>query len=139
MEIISHWLDFFNSAGAKYQSLTQKGEKTMERRILTNDNLEYFAKWLKQEEKSIATCEKYLRDVRRFMEYTAGEAVTKEVVARWKNDLIAQEYAVRSINSMLASVNSLFVFWGWEDCKVKNIRLQQQTFSPEEKELTSRI
>ena len=70
------------------------------------------------------------------MEYTAGEAVTKEVVARWKNDLIAQGYAVRSINSMLASVNSLFVFWGWEDCKVKNIRLQQQTFSPEEKELT---
>lgn len=108
----------------------------MERRIVTNTYLENFADWLKLEEKSNATCEKYIRDIRRFMEYAAGEAVSKEVVAQWKNDLIAQGYAVRSINSMLASLNGFLVFMGWEDCKVKNIRLQHQTFSPEEKELS---
>lgn len=108
----------------------------MERRIVTNTHLENFTDWLKLEEKSNATCEKYIRDIRRFMEYAAGEAVSKEIVARWKNDLITQEYAVRSINSMLASLNSFLVFMGWEDCKVKNIRLQHQTFSPEERELS---
>ena len=56
------------------------------------------------------------------MEYTADESVSKEVVARWKHDLNARGYAVRSINSMLASLNSLLIFLGWEDCKVKNIR-----------------
>ena len=108
----------------------------METRILSNNHLEAFVQWMHVEEKSSATCEKYLRDIRRFKEYAADESVSKEVVARWKNELIAQGYAVRSINSMLASVNSLLMFMGWEDCKVKNIRLQHQTFSPEEKELT---
>ena len=37
---------------------------------------------------------------------------------------------------MLASLNSLFSFLGWTDCKVKSIRLQQQIYCPEEKELT---
>ncbi len=70
------------------------------------------------------------------MEYIADEAVSKETVAQCKNDPIAQGYTVRSINSMLASLNSLLVFLGWEDCKVINIRLQHQTFSLEEKELS---
>lgn len=108
----------------------------MASRILNNEQLEAFVRWLNLEEKSDATCEKYLRDIRRFMEFAADESVSKEVVARWKNDLIARGYAVRSINSMLASLNSFLGFLGWGDCKVKNIRLQHQTFSPEEKELS---
>ena len=108
----------------------------MASRILNNEQLEAFTKWLNLEEKSSATCEKYIRDIRRFMEFAADEVVSKEVVARWKNDLIAQGYAARSINSMLASVNSFLGYLGWHDCKVKNIRLQRQTYCAEEKELT---
>lgn len=37
---------------------------------------------------------------------------------------------------MLASINSLFAFLGWHDLKVKSLKLQQQLFCPEEKELT---
>ena len=37
---------------------------------------------------------------------------------------------------MLASINSLFSFLGWYDCKVKAIRLQHQIFCSEDKELT---
>ena len=37
---------------------------------------------------------------------------------------------------MLASINSLFSFLGWHDLKVKSLKLQQQVFCPEEKELT---
>ena len=37
---------------------------------------------------------------------------------------------------MLASINSLFVFLGWHELKVKSIKLQQQIYCPEEKELT---
>ena len=53
-----------------------------------------------------------------------------------EKELIAQRYAVRSVNSMLASVNSFLGFLGCNDCKVKNIRLQRQTYCAEEKELT---
>ena len=54
----------------------------------------------------------------------------------YKNKLLSENYAVRSINSMLASLNSLFSFLGWTDCRVKSIKLQRQIYCPEEKELT---
>ena len=37
---------------------------------------------------------------------------------------------------MIASLNSLFSFLGWTDCRVKSIKLQRQIYCPEEKELT---
>lgn len=108
----------------------------MEERIINNAQIEEFAVYLVREEKSTATCEKYLRDVRCFARFVGDQAVTKETVVAWKKELIAQGYAVRSVNSMLASVNSLFSFLGWHACKVKNIRLQRQTYCAEDKELT---
>lgn len=35
--------------------------------------------------------------------------ITKEKVIAYKNKLICDNYAIRSVNSMLASINSLFV------------------------------
>lgn len=108
----------------------------MEETILTNTQIQAFSDYLLWEEKSVATREKYLRDVHAFMLFLGDSAVTKEGVLAWKKNLIGRGYAVRSINSMLASINSLFSFLGWHECKVKNIRLQRQTYCPEEKELT---
>lgn len=103
---------------------------------LTNGQIRKFANYLCREEKSVATQEKYLRDVRAFSLYAAGGEITKELVISWKKHLVEQGYAVRSINSMLASVNSLLDFLGLPGCKVKNIRIQQQTYCAEDKELT---
>ena len=108
----------------------------MKKRTLSDRNLEQFSLHLLEEEKSTATCEKYLRDVRQFRKFAGKKAVEKELVIAWKRQLQERGYAVRSINSMLASVNSLLRFLNWQDCKVKNIRLQRQTYCPEEKELT---
>ncbi len=103
---------------------------------LTNERIREFANFLCREEKSAATQEKYLRDVRAFGVYAAGGEITKELMVSWKKHLVEQGYAVRSINSMLASVNSLLDFLGLSNCKVKNIRVQQQTYCAEDKELT---
>ena len=108
----------------------------MEERILTNRQIQNYSDHLIREEKSNATYEKYLRDVRNFQAFVGDAAVTKEVTIAWKGDLVARGYAVRSINSMLASVNSFLEFVGWHECKVKNIRIQRQTYCSEEKELT---
>ncbi len=105
-------------------------------RILTEKVMEDFLEYLKNEEKSKNTIEKYLRDVRAFAVYQNGMEVTKETVIDYKSKLISKTYAVRSINSMLASLNSLFSFLDWGDCKVKSIKLQRQIYCPEEKELT---
>ena len=103
---------------------------------LTVNNIKEFADYLCREEKSAATQEKYLRDVRSFSVYADGREITKELVVAWKKKLVEIGYAVRSINSMLASINSLLDFLGLQNCKVKNIRLQRQTYCAEDKELT---
>lgn len=104
-------------------------------RTLTQNKISNFYKWLQSEEKSENTIEKYIRDVTAFMAYLGGSSITKEMVITYKSKLIDENYAVRSINSMLASLNSLFAFLGWVDLKVKSIKLQRQIYCPEEKEL----
>ena len=103
---------------------------------LSNEQIKEFANYLCREEKSTATQEKYLRDVQAFYVYADGNEITKEVVIAWKKQLVESGYAVRSINSMLASVNGLLDFLGLSNCKVKNIRTQRQTYCTEDKELT---
>lgn len=98
--------------------------------------LKDFSHWLSREEKSDATREKYLRDAEAFFLFTGKNEISKEGVLAWKQQLIDLGYAIRSINSMLASVNSLLDFLGLGDCRVKSLKIQQQTYCPEEKELT---
>lgn len=108
----------------------------MKGRTLTNEAIKDFEIFLREEEKSENTIEKYLRDLRAFMIFASDSEITKETVISYKNKLINENYAVRSINSMLASLNSFFMFLGWLECKVKSIKLQRQIYCPEEKELT---
>lgn len=103
---------------------------------LTEAIIHEFGRFLSQEEKSAATCEKYLRDTLAFCHFAQGAAIDKEMVLEWKQHLISGGYAVRSINSMLASVNCLLDFLGLSECRVKHIRLQRQTYTTEERELT---
>lgn len=99
-------------------------------------DLNKFRDQLIYEEKSTATVEKYLRDARAFSVFIDRKDITKELVMEYKAYLIEQGYAVRSINSMLASVNRLLEFLCMRDCKVKNIKTQRQIYCAEEKELT---
>lgn len=108
----------------------------MTQRILSHQQLNAFRANLIREEKSTATIEKYLRDTNGFLEYAADREITKELAVAYKAELQKKNYAIRSINSMLASINSLLVFLEWTDCKVKTLRCQRQTYCAEEKELT---
>jgi site-specific recombinase XerD len=108
----------------------------MEERTITEKRLCAFRRYLAEEEKSEITIAKYLQDIRQFWKWNKEQPVTKEVVIRYKEALVSQGYAVRSINSKLASLNSLLTFCGWTDCKVKNLRMQRQIFCPQERELT---
>lgn len=107
----------------------------MKGRYVTAKAIAEFKEHLILEERSKMTVEKYIRDVKAFSAYTQNSIITKETVIAYKKHL-QENYAVRSVNSMLASLNSLFAFLGWYDLRVKSLKLQQQVFCPEEKELT---
>lgn len=76
----------------------------MEGRSLTAKIAEFKAHLI-SEERSAATVEKYIRDVKAFAEYAQNKGITKETVIAYKKHL-QRNYAVRSVNSMLASLNS---------------------------------
>ena len=108
----------------------------MEERYLTEELICTFREHLVMEEKSGHTVEKYIRDIRAFSAFLNGRAVTKEMVMAYKQRLLEEKYAVRSMNSMLASIHSFLDFQGWQDCRVKSLKLQRSVYCAEEKELT---
>ena len=59
----------------------------MEDYKLTPERIATYGRYLKQEERSPATLEKYLRDVRAFALWLDGEAVTKEAVQRGRAEI----------------------------------------------------
>ena len=83
----------------------------MKGRFLTQEIISDYNENLILEERSSATVEKYIRDVKAFSAFMNGAEITKETVIAYKKHL-QESYAVRSVNSMLASINSLFVFLG---------------------------
>lgn len=108
----------------------------MKRQYLMDADIHLFQDQLISEEKSPATVEKYLRDVRAFCAFAGERPLNKELVIAYKTHIMDVGYASRSVNSMLASINSFLNFLGLPDFRAKGLRLQQQIYVPEERELT---
>lgn len=89
-----------------------------------------------EEEKSQVTIEKYLRDVRHFMEYLGNSKLTKEKVIQYKAELLKGGYAPSSINSMLSAINNFLEYLQRPELKVKRIKTQKELFCNEKKQLT---
>ena len=107
----------------------------MKKRKIGLLEIKRFEAYLKDEERSAATIEKYIRDVRCFADFIGAADVCKQKVMEYKNKLGAS-YAVSSANSMIAAMNAFLRFCGWQDLCVKQFKMQRQVYCPEEKELT---
>jgi len=108
----------------------------MERRTITNDTIQNFHQRLTAQERGSATIEKYIRDVVQFAAWLKGRPVTREAVTEWKQHLLAVGFFPATVNGKLAALNALFRAQGWNDCRVKSLRLQRRTFRETAKELT---
>ena len=72
-------------------------------------DIEEFREYLLERENAAATVEKYIRDVRKFFEYTGGGEINKERLLAYK-DWLVENYAISSANSMLVALNQFLVF-----------------------------
>ena len=120
--------------------------------------LEAFEQFLKREEKSPATCEKYLRDVRGFLIYLEEERSdrwsrrgncwkgriskkvrdrkTEEEVLAYKQELIDADYSPSTVNGKLTAIRVFLEFEGVGSIKVRNLRVQHRAYVSEKKMLT---
>lgn len=105
-------------------------------RFITKQTMDRFYEYLIEEERSSGTIEKYIRDVRLLQSWLGSDPVTKENAARWKQELLQSGRAPSTVNSMLAAANTYFRFMGWDELKLKSIRLQRRFFRENERELT---
>lgn len=97
--------------------------------------MEEFKQYLVLEEKSKATIDQYLRDIFKFLDYMKNDPLTKERIINYK-ELLQKDYSARSVNTMLAALNSFFRWLNHPEFLVKQLKIQQQSFCMEEKELS---
>ncbi len=102
---------------------------------ITVKRINSFENYLYEQEKSDATIEKYIRDVIYFKKWLTTDEFTKRDVLEYKKHLI-KNYAPKSVNSVLSSLNSFFEYNRWYDLKVKTIKIQRQMFADNGKEIT---
>ena len=105
------------------------------KRILEPKQMQEFEFHLRNEERSAATIEKYMRDVRFFALFVGDAEIDKQKVLDYKGKL-GEEYAVSSANSMIAAMNCFLRFCGWHELCVKQFKMQREVYCSEEKELT---
>lgn len=97
--------------------------------------IQSYLEYLREEERSELTIQKYHRDILRFSRF-AGDNPGKSMLLAWKAHLEQANYAPQTINSMLAAVNSFFDFLGQGSQRVKPLKCQRTIFRAKEQELT---
>ena len=99
-------------------------------------NLRGFQMQLRQLDKSPVTVQKYVRDAAAFVRFAGERPVSRMLILDYRQYLMELGYTVRSVNSMLAGLNSFLEYLGIPECRVKNLKRQQEIYCPEEKELS---
>ncbi len=109
----------------------------MKKKNLSGRELPAFARYLHQEERALATVEKYIRDVRGFLDWRGeGAPLSKKNVLVYRDHLLAEGLSPVTVNAKLSALNSFFRFLGREDCRVRLLKIQRQVFRDHARDLT---
>ena len=104
---------------------------------ITKAMLEEYKAYLYEQEKSKATIQKYMCDLKKLVEFVADKEMSKSLAIQYKEYLKDNEgYKTSSVNSFLVAANRFFEFMGWYEFRVKTFKLQKEVFMPESNELS---
>ncbi len=123
---------------------------------ITDRTITEYEEYLLREEYAENTVRKYLRDIQAFLLWQSkccadrkeemdsntsdrnirGTVITREDATAWKAYLVAEEYAPVTVNAMLSSLNGFFSFLGWDECRVKFLKIQRRVFRDQDRELS---
>ncbi len=104
-------------------------------RTLTEERIIQYGKYLREQEKSEATVQKYWHDLQSALSFFPAGKLTKEGLIEWKGRL-TEDYAPASVNTKIAAMNGFLSCMGWSDFSLKPLKIQKALFSDGTKELT---
>lgn len=102
---------------------------------ITPELINKYAAYLREQERSTATIQKYVHDLTALSTFLAGQPVSKGLLLEWKEDLIGR-YTPASVNTKLATVNGFLTFCGLNELRLRKLKIQKALFLSEDKELT---
>ena len=102
---------------------------------ITKEQIKNYIIFLREQERSESTVQKYAHDLNTLAEFLDGRPVAKGLLLEWKEDLVGT-YAPASVNTILAAVNRFLTFYGWSELRLRPLKIQKALFLNEEKELT---
>ena len=109
-------------------------QKTQRR--ITPALLRHYTEHLREQERSVATVEKYTRALRTFYLWLPDEkSVDRENVMAYKQTL-SKGHSPGGVNVELAALNGFFRFMGWNDLCLRPLRIQRRAFADRSRELT---
>ena len=105
------------------------------RKKCDSQSLSSYRDYLKGRDMKPNTVEKYIRDVRKFLNFIKEDKLDHDAVARYREYLLSG-YKDTSVNSMLAALNGYLKYIGRKECCVRLLRIQRQLFLDASRELT---
>lgn len=103
----------------------------------TTEMIQAFESHLYFNEKSNATVEKYMLAVPRLAEFLDGRELTKTNLLDYREHLQA-ELKAQTVNGALSAIHAFLDFSGWQECQVKLLKVQQQAFLEEAREMSEK-
>ena len=105
-------------------------------KIISEKMMDNYKRYLLEQEKSNATIEKYMRDLKKLKDYAHGRKIDKMLLIKFKEHLKdKRKYKTSSINSYIVAANRFFEYVGWFDFKIKTYKVQKEIFVPLDKEI----
>lgn len=104
-------------------------------RNITTEIVQAFKAHLYLNEKSKATVEKYVLAVQRLAEFMQGYELSKARLLEYREHL-QKKVKVQTVNGALSAIHAFLDFSGWQECKVKLLKVKRQAFLDESRELS---
>lgn len=100
-----------------------------------NTIIDCYIAFLKNEEKSEATCAQYRRELIRFSSFCDGRKLSREMMIEYKENLV-KHYKTSSANAAIVAINGFLTYMKRQDLRLKLFKLQKSTFLQKEKEIS---
>ena len=128
--------------------MKHRGRREARKQKKLQRQLTGFKRYLKEEERSPATMEKYIAVIRGFLQFTEernGEkrgsrlrGIDKESIIAYKQRLVDEGKSPQTVNSHLSAIRSYLKYTGREDIEIKNMKSQHRSYVSESRMLTRR-